>query len=139
MKRATLATALFAVLSTGCLKDELDPASLTDNPLDPENTAVELLFVDSITTVSYAQGQNLRHDVHLRVNMDVVPSAAAYSIIARQNGQDLWLDPASEPAEHRYIYRRYLVQDGQTYRYDLRLRLEGYDIDVRTPCAVAVE
>ncbi|MBK9174743.1 MAG: hypothetical protein IPM46_00060 [Flavobacteriales bacterium] len=138
MNRTFIASVMLcAALSGGCLKDELDVDSLTYNALDPANTSVELLIVDSITTVSYAQGQNLRHDVHLHVNMTHVPSSANYTIVAQQNGQDLWLDPASEPQLHRYIFRRYLVQSGETYCYDLRLRLDGHEIDVRSPCAVA--
>lgn len=124
MNRATRYLPILAAcfLLTGCYKDEVDLATLNNNPFDPEYQGPAVFASEGTWQVVIQAGGNsvVMQDIGFRVNEDLFLAPATYSVAVKDlySGIGSEAAPTSEPG--RWIYRRGPLP-GQEVCIELRL------------------
>lgn len=126
MRRAFLLILLMALSLAGCLKDDLDPAKLTSNPLDPDYDGPALIELTSDTTrIVYSGGTPVdtvvEQQVHVRA--DLLPPGTDYTLYVTLVNTGEVFDYSGSgivPAERPYHH----VVPGVSYCYDYQLKVQ---------------
>lgn len=123
MKRALLFLLPLALGLSGCLKDDLDPAALTSNPLDPDYNGPALIeLVSDTTRIVYAGTMPLdtvvEQTVHVRTDL-LAPGTDWDLYVTKVNTGEVF-DYSSElpPPQDRAYHH---VVPGVAYCYDYQL------------------
>ena len=126
MKRALILILPLALGLTGCLKDDLDPASLTSNPLDPDYQGPALIeLVSDSTRIIYGGGQPIDTVVEqtIHVRTDLLPAGTTWKLYITQVNTGQVFDYGSElppPDDHSYHH----VVAGTSYCFDYQLKVQ---------------
>lgn len=126
MKRLVPLLSLLMLLSSACLKDDLDLAALTTNPLDPDYTGPALVeLVSDTTRIVYQGGMPVDTVVEqtVQVRTDLLPPGTDWKLYVTLVNTGEVFDYSSEtpvPAERPYHH----VLPGTSYCYDYQLKVQ---------------
>lgn len=126
MKRLVPLLSLLMLLSSACLKDDLDPAALTTNPLDPDYTGPALVeLVSDTTRIVYQGGMPVDTVVEqtVQVRTDLLPPGTDWKLYVTLVNTGEVFDYSSEtlvPAERPYHH----VVPGTSYCFDYQLKVQ---------------
>ncbi|HRD52800.1 MAG TPA: hypothetical protein PKY96_09140 [Flavobacteriales bacterium] len=102
-----LAISALALLASACGKGELDPASLTSNPFDPDYNGPEVFVYDTTFTrnVSIPGGVVQYQVIGFHVKSELLPSSASYSVAVEETATGIAdvIDP-QPPNSNRFEY-----------------------------------
>lgn len=139
MKRALFLLLPLAIGLSGCLKDTLDPAALTSNPLDPDYTGPALIeLVSDTTRIVYSGGQPVdtvvEQTIHVRTDL-LAPGTTWTLYITQVNTGQVFdygngLPPLSDHSYHH-------VRSGTSYCFDYQLKVQFSLTKVWRYCTVA--
>lgn len=126
MKRALLFLLPLVLCFAGCLKDDLDPAALTSNPLDPDYDGPALVeLVSDTTRIVYSGGMPVdtvvEQTVHVRT--DLLAPGTDWKLYVTQVNTGEVFDYGSElppPDDHSYHH----VVAGTSYCFDYQLKVQ---------------
>lgn len=126
MKRALLLLLPLALAFAGCLKDDLDPADLTYNPLDPDYTGPALIELTSDTTrIVFSGNTPIDTVVEQVVNIraDLLPPGTDYDLyVTLLNTGEVFdyssLTPISEDRPYHHVI------PGTSYCFQYQLKVQ---------------
>lgn len=115
-----------ALVLSGCLKDDLDPAALTSNPLDPDYTGPALIeLVSDTTRIVYSGGLPVDTVVEqtIHVREDLLPANTNWKLYVTLVNTGEVFDYGSEvpPSQDRPYHH---VVSGMSYCYDYQLKVQ---------------
>ncbi|MBS1937890.1 MAG: hypothetical protein JSS84_08795 [Bacteroidetes bacterium] len=126
MKRTLYFIVPMVLVLSSCLKDDLNPATLTSNPLDPDYTGPALIeLVSDTTRIVYSGGQPVdtvvEQTVHVRTEL-LAPGTAWTLYITKMNTGQVFdygsgLPP---PSDHSYHH----TTAGTSYCFDYQLKVQ---------------
>lgn len=126
MKRALFLLLPVALGLSGCLKDDLDPAALTSNPLDPDYSGPALVeLVSDTTRIVYSGGQPVdtlvEQTVHVRT--DLLSPGTDWKLYVTQVNTGEVFDYSDEtpPSQERPYHH---VVPGTSYCFDYQLKVQ---------------
>ena len=124
MKRALLLILPLALSLAGCLKNDVDPAKLTTNPLDPDYDGPALIeLVSDTTRIVYAGGMPtdtvVEQVVHVRT--DLLPSGTDYALYVTKVNTGYVYDYSDPGTTQERAYHH--VVPGVPYCYDYQLKV----------------
>ncbi|HMN05647.1 MAG TPA: hypothetical protein PKD45_07965 [Flavobacteriales bacterium] len=126
MKRALLFMLPMVLGLSACLKDDLDPAALTTNPLDPDYTGPALIeLVSDTTRIVYQGGMPTDTVVEqtVQVRTDLLPPGTDWKLYVTLVNTGEVFDYGSElptPEERPYHH----VVPGTSYCFDYQLKVQ---------------
>lgn len=111
---------------SACLKDDLDPAGLTSNPLDPAYNGPALIeLVSDTTRIVYSGSQPVDTVVEqsIHVREDLLPAGTSWELYVTLVNTGQVFDYGSEvpPSEDRPYHH---VVPGTSYCYDYQLKVQ---------------
>lgn len=83
--RAIYMVPLVAILLSGCLKDDLDPAALNNNPFDAEYAGPAIFSFDT-TFIEFPTGEISRQVFQFKVNSALFLEPQAYAVYVEDLG-----------------------------------------------------
>lgn len=102
-----LSASVILLLAMGCGKGELDPATLTTNPFDPDYSGPAVFQVDSTYLVSNViNGVLVQYQaIAFHVHEELFTAPAEYSVLLvdRTTGLDHVLEP-NPPGSNRFVF-----------------------------------
>lgn len=126
MKRLAPLLSLLMLLSSACLKDDLDAAMLTTNPLDPGYSGPALIeLVSDTTRIVYTNGMPTDTVVEqaVQVRTDLLSAGTDWKLYVTLVNTGEVFDYSSEnpvPVERPYHH----VVPGTSYCYDYQLKVQ---------------
>lgn len=139
MRRAILLMLPLALCLAGCLKDDLDLADRTSNPLDPDYDGPALIeLVSDTARIVYAGGMPTDTVVeqHVHVRTDLLPPGTDYALyVTLENTGEIFdysgtgIVPTERPYHH--------VVPGVSYCYDYQLKVQFSLTRAYTYCTTA--
>jgi len=126
MKRTLYFIVPLVLVLSSCLKDDLNPATLTSNPLDPDYTGPALIeLVSDTTRIVYSGGQPVdtvvEQTVHVRT--DLLAPGTAWTLYITQVNTGQVFDYGSglpPPSDHSYHH----TTAGTSYCFDYQLKVQ---------------
>ena len=123
MRGAWLLSLALVLALAGCLKDDLDPAGLTSNPLDPDydGPAVIQLVSDTTRLISFGgMPTDTVVEQTVLVRADLLPPGTVYKLFVTLVNTGQVFDYSSEipPSTDRAYHH---VMAGVSYCYDYQL------------------
>jgi len=124
MKHALIPVLLSALCLAGCLKDDLDLANRTSNPLDPDYDGPALIeLVSDTTRIVYADGMPtdivVEQQVHIRT--ELLPSGTDYALYVTKVNTGEVYDYSNPDTTPDRAYHH--VVPGVSYCYDYQLKV----------------
>ena len=124
MRRALLLTLPLALCLAGCLKNDIDPAKLTSNPLDPDYNGPPLIeLVSDTTRIVYAGGMPIDTVVEQQVHVhtELLPSGTDYTFYVTKVNTGVVYDYSNPITTQDRAYHH--VVPGVSYCYDYQLKV----------------
>lgn len=139
MKRAFWLIPPLVLGLSGCLKDDLDPAKLTSNPLDPDYDGPALIERESDTTrIVFSGGTPVDTVVEqvIHVREDLLATGTDYKLYVTLVNTGEVFDYSSEipPSQDRAYHH---VVPGISYCYDYQLVVQFSKTKVYRYCTTA--
>lgn len=125
MKRALFFLLPLALCLAGCLKDDLNPAALTSNPLDPDYDGTALIeLVSDTTRIVYAGGMPtdtvVEQTVHVRT--DLLAPGTDWKLYATLENTGEIFDYSSEnPVPQERLYHHVVMGTSYCFHYQLKV------------------
>ena len=124
MRRAVLLILPLALALAGCLKNDIDPAKLTTNPLDPDYDGPALIELVS-DTVRFVYVGGMPADTvieqHVHIRTELLPTGTDYALYVTKVNTGVvydYSDPSTTP-DRAYHH----VVPGVSYCYDYQLKV----------------
>ncbi len=139
MKRALLFLLPVLLGLAGCMKEDIDPAKLTTNPLDPDYNGPALIeLVSDTTRIVYSGGMPVdtvvEQTVHVRT--DLLAPGTSWKLYVNQVNTGVVFDYSSEiPVSQDRAYHH--VVPGVSYCYDYQLVVQFSRTKAWRYCTVA--
>lgn len=134
MKNRLALVLMLAVILPSCLKDDLDPASLTTNPLDEDYDGPALIVPGAYTVnaITDMNGDTISYDVLLvaHVRTELLPPLTSW--IWTVNGET-----GTNQGMDDYVKVVHQAVNGSTYCFDCHLTVEFYPTKSYTICTTA--
>jgi len=139
MRRAWLLCIPLIIGLAGCLKDDLDPAGLTSNPLDPDYNGPALIeLVSDTARIVYSGPVHVDTVVEqtIHVRADLLAPGTDYTLYVTLVNTGEVFDYSSEfpPPEDRAYHH---VVPGVSYCYDYQLKVQFSKTKVYRYCTTA--
>ena len=126
MKRLLWSIPLLVLGLSSCLKDDLDPAKLTSNPLDPDYDGPALIeLVSDTTRVIFNNGLPVDTVVEqtIHINDDLLPPGTDYALyVTLVNTGEVFDYSSAVPVPQERPYHH--VVAGTSYCFDYRLKVQ---------------
>lgn len=137
MKKLFAFGLLIAALSTSCVKDDLDLATLNNNPFDPEYVGPAVFVADSTWTDVLNLGGTLQRRVliNARVRTDLFLRTTTYRWRYRAVGTDMWSEFIYNQPTRTMVMPNVVI--GQSYCWEFQLANLGSIGASNTLCATA--